>query len=244
MMKRRLFMLVKTGMVIPYVLLYSFDGILKAVPLEGSLPDRMWCNIWGRVNEKDMLSLPSTLNGLYCSLLFAMLFGSVISEYFGSVRTMLFTRIPGRIRFFLEKLGELCVCSFGYSFLFAAMELGIAIRQTSPQPLDGNVMRICAVLFFVTFSLNLLMGLLVNWISLRSNFLLSVVLVLFLAVALDCVSIFFYDSPLCQLVNPLCMNVVLLERPMLLLMKTGILFLYLLFVSAGMAVHVRSMDVF
>lgn len=229
---------------IPYVFVVSLSDILSAKPGEQSLSDVLWYRILGRVSAGNLHTLVLSVESLGIIFLFTFLFGDYISNYFGSICTIVFTRIRNRTFWGIKKVLELCGYSVFYTFLLLELKFLIGIRNVKEWSFDETTLQTCIVLFGVIFPLVVTVCLLVNWISIRYGIPIAIISVFIVVICLEFIAILAFDQTANLILNPLCFNIAIRNTPKYAFMKIVVDFFYLFTVSGSMIFYIKRRDIF
>ncbi|MDE5589700.1 MAG: hypothetical protein K2J60_11280 [Acetatifactor sp.] len=184
-----------------------------------------------------------TVKSLGFLFLFAILYGSYISEFFGSVSMILFTRIKSRITWSIKKIGVLCSLSSVYTVLLLLFEFAIGMRRVRGWIFNQNLVWTLISLFGMIFPLLVVICVMVNWVSIKHGIPIGICAALLAVVALQIIAVSFFNNNFNMVLNPLCFNSILLTAPKLMFMKIFTDMLYMAAASTGLLVYIDHMDI-
>lgn len=244
MIRQKISLFGKILWIVPYVLLISMSDIFLAVPTSQPLPDMLWYRIFGRLSAGELHTVILSIKSIGGIFLFVLLYGSCISDYFGTISVFVFTRVNNRKIWCIKKAGELCLFSMLYSFLLIAVHFVIGFRNVNEWRLDGSAIITFAVIWGIIMPLLAVVCLAVNWISIPFDVPIAVFLVFVVVMILEFVAILLFDNIVNVILNPLCFNILIINNPVYAIMKILIEVLYLLLIMAGMMFYVKYRDIF
>lgn len=233
----------RTLYIIPFLFMTSLSEIFLYTPGEQNLSDVLWYSIFGRVSRGEIHTMILEVKSLGFLFLFAILFGSYFSVFFGQISAVLFTRIKSRRKWGMKKIGLFCVLSFVYMLLLLLFELIAGMRLVTEWTVDRNLMYTLLSLFGLIFPLLMAICVSVNWMSIKYGISISLTIVLLALIILQMIAVFFFENNYNMVLNPLCFNSILLTRPDLMFMKIAVSFFYMAAASAGLLLYIEHMDI-
>lgn len=234
----------KTLYIIPFLFMTSLSEIFLHTPREQPMSDVLWYSIFGRISAKEFQTLVLSTKSLGFLFLFAILFGSYISDFWGTVSAVWFTRVKSRRKWGLQKVAVLCLLSSLYTVLLLLFEFIAGIRLAAGWNADRHIILTLLSLFGMISPLLVMICVSVNWVSIRHGTPISICVVLLAVVIFEMIAVFFFDNPLNMVLNPLCFNRVLLAVPKFLFSKILLNLFYTIVVVAGFLTYMENMDIF
>ncbi len=234
----------RTLYIIPFLFMTSLSEIFLYTPREQNLSDVLWYSIFGRVSRGEVHTMILEVKSLGFLFLFAILFGSYFSNFFGQTSVLLFTRIKDRRKWGIKKIGILCILSSVYTLMLLLFELAVGIRLVAGWIFHQKVMLTLMAMFGLIFPLLTVICVSVNWMSINHGISMSISVVILALVVLQMIAVFFFDNDYNMVLNPLCFNSALLTAPKLMFVKIIVGLFYMAAVSAGLLLYIEHMDIF
>ncbi len=230
--------------IIPYCFILSLTAILMPVQLESPFVDVFWDCIFGKISAGELTTITLSLESIGAVFLFCLLFGDYVAQYFGSVSVYIFTRIRDRRKWAMRKICGL----LGYALMFSLLDVLFKIFEARIQVADwGNMAdtwKAIIASLLLLFLLVSTVAILVNFWATRFGVAVGVVVALVVIVLLDLIAISYFDNVVNQLLNPLCFNESILQKPILVLVKLLISASYPAALALLYAETVKRMDIF
>lgn len=230
--------------IVPYCFILSLTAILMPAQLEYPFVDVFWDCIFGKVSAGELTTITLSLESIGAVFLFCLLFGDYVAQHFGRVSVYIFTRIRDRRKWAMRKIcGLLC-----YALMFSILDVLFKIFEARIQVADwGNMAdtwQAIIVSLLLLFLLVSTVAILVNFWATRFGVAVGVVVALVVIVLLDLIAISYFDNVVNQLLNPLCFNESILQKPILVLVKLLISASYPAALALLYAETVKRMDIF
>lgn len=235
--------LAKTFCIVPYVLIFSLSDILLTQPQDVQISERLWFDIFGSITAGEIQSLVPSLESMGAIFLFSLLFGNYISEYWGSARSIFFSRLPDRRRWGWIKIAGLYSRALIYAGLYLTIKLLIAMRSVRAFHLNKQLCTTVVVLLVLLSLVFMLTCLLTNLVSIRSGTAMGVFLVFALVILLETAGILLFEHKGSIIWNPLCFHVKLASSVSLACTKIMVEFFYTLLIAVGMISYIDRMDI-
>ena len=235
---------VKILLVIPFVLAISPMDLFVVEKREAELADMLWSSIFGSVTAGEIQTIVLTMEITGVIFLFTLLFGTRVSRHFESNSHMVFTRIEKRGRWGLGQILMVCVLALVYTGIYLGRKVILESRKLISWRLDGALLVRILLLLGILLPGILLICLMANWIAIRGGIAVGVLTAFAVLLVLETISIYWFQIPAMNVLNPFCANIAVLSSPGTAVMKIGVNLAYAAALSAGMIWDIRRMDIF
>ena len=230
--------------IIPYWILMSLTEIMRPEPSSETLSSILWYSLFGRVSAGDIKTLTLSMESLGGVFLFVLLFGDYIAAYFTEISVYIFTRVRDRSIWTIKKIGAVVA----YSAFFAEITILIkgytCLLQKEEIQITKELLYAVIVTFVLLFLLLTQIGILSNFISTKFGSIVGVFSALVTLITLSILSIALFNNKLNQILNPLCFNIVLLDKINLMIAKIAISIVYLLMIIAAYTEFIYKLDIY
>ena len=230
--------------IIPYWILMSLTEIMRPEPSSETLSSILWYSLFGRVSAGDIKTLTLSMESLGGVFLFVLLFGDYIAAYFTEISVYIFTRVRDRSIWTIKKIGAVVA----YSAFFAEITILIkgytCLLQKEEIQITKELLYAVIVTFVLLFLLLTQIGILSNFISTKFGSIVGVFSALVTLITLSILSIALFNNKLNQILNPLCFNIVLLDKINLMIAKIAISIVYLLMIIAVYTEFIYKLDIY
>lgn len=222
----------------------SLTEIMRPEPSSETLSSILWYSLFGRVSAGDIKTLTLSMESLGGVFLFVLLFGDYIAAYFTEISVYIFTRVRDRSIWTIKKIGAVVA----YSAFFAEITILIkgytCLLQKEEIQITKELLYAVIVTFVLLFLLLTQIGILSNFISTKFGSIVGVFSALVTLITLSILSIALFNNKLNQILNPLCFNIVLLDKINLMIAKIAISIVYLLMIIAAYTEFIYKLDIY
>lgn len=246
MRKQRKFNFIKKiFLVIPFILMMSISEIiLSSEKIEEPLFEVFWYDIFGRVSAGEVQTLILSIESMGTIFLFALLFGSYISDFFHENSMVVFTRIHNRKQWSIQKIIEIYGLSMIYTILFLVLKFMMSAHKVFFWQMDKQLLWTLLVLFLTMSSLFTNACLVANLVSIKFGIPIAILSVFGVIILLQSFGILYFDSNINVICNPLCFNIKVLYSQNIGMMKILINLCYLILTAVGMTIYISKKDIF